>query len=136
MSGTHGDNDGGRVAGSYTFAATLPNGKQCTINGYILADDDVESINKRMDVAAAVVERQRRIAEIPELEAKLQAVKDARSQLIVLAEDLSTPGKKINGQARQYLDQHSVNLRKNEEQIARGELAVMEAKAFVNNVAA
>ena len=72
-----GDNDGGRVAGSYTLTAQLPNGKQLTLSGYILADDGVDDLNKRLDVAAQVVERQRLAAEVPELEAKL-AQREAR----------------------------------------------------------
>ena len=130
-----GNNDDGRVAGSYTFAAQLPNGKTCTIQGYILAIDDFESLNKRMDMAAAVVERQRRIAEIPALEAKVQALEDQRRNIIVTADKLAGQ-KKVNGQESKFLDHHGADLRENEEQVARGRLALLEAKAFINNVGA
>ena len=125
-----GDNDGGRVAGSYTLTAQLPNGKQMTFSGYVLAEDDEAALNTRLDVAMKVVERQRMIAEIPELEKKLEQTEETKRQVETIIEDLG--GKdKLNSQEKQTLNTMRVNIKKIDDDIRRGQVAIANAARAV-----
>jgi seryl-tRNA synthetase len=120
------DNDGGRVAGSYTMQAQLPNGKSLTFSGYVLASDTVDDVHKRLDVAAQVVERQRLAAEIPELEKKLEQVEKAKKQVETIIEDLG--GKdRLSSQEKQQLNTMRVNLKSLDDEIRRGQIAIADA---------
>ena len=130
-----GDNDGGRVAGSYTLTAQLPNGKQLTLSGYILADDGVDDLNKRLDVAAQVVERQRLAAEVPELEAKLAQREDQLRQMTTIIEELSAK-EKLNSREGETLRTMRTNLKLVTDDIEKGKAAVAQAKKISESLAA
>jgi hypothetical protein len=138
-----GDNDKGAVAGSFNFAAQMPNGKSLTFSGYILQGESLEDINAKLDIAEAVVERQRRIAEIPELEAKLDQqmqsmrqaqdiIKDAaRRHSEMIGKDRLTTSEKVQVEKYDEMVQaHQSNLAHLETSVAKGRLAVAEAKAL------
>ena len=138
-----GDNDKGAVAGSFNFAAQMPNGKSLTFSGYILQGESIQDIHAKVDLAEQVVERQRRIAEIPELEAKLDQqlqamrqaqdiIKDsARRHAEMIGKDRLTTSEKV--QIEKYdemMAAHQSNINHLETSIAKGRLAVAEAKAL------
>jgi uncharacterized protein YciI len=138
-----GDNDKGAVAGSFNFAAQMPNGKSLTFSGYILQGESLADINAKLDIAEAVVERQRRIAEIPELEAKLEQqlqsmrqandiIKDAarRHQEMIGKDRLTTSEKVQIEKYDEMVQTHQANLAHLETSVAKGRLAVAEAKAL------
>lgn len=130
-----GDNDGGRVAGSYTMSAQLPNGKQLTLSGYILADDGPDDLNRRLDVAAQVVERQRVAAEIPELEAKLVQREDQLRQMEAIITDLS--GKdKLSSREQENLRTMRTNLKIVNDDIEAGRSAIVKSKKIAETLAA
>lgn len=122
-----GDNDNGRVAGSFTFQAQMPNGKSLSFSGYVLAGSSIEEVNKHLDMAATVVERQRLAAEIPELEKKLEQTEIARSQVETIIVDLSTR-EKVTSQDKQQLNTMRINRKKLEDDIARGRAAIQDAR--------
>jgi hypothetical protein len=141
-----GNNDNGAVAGSFNYAAQMPNGKSLTFSGYILQGESIADIHAKVDLAEKVVERQRRIAEIPELEAKLDQqlqamrqaqdiVKDAaRRHGEMIGKDRLTTAEKL--QVEKYDEQvaaHQSNIAHLETSIAKGKLAVAEAKAMRGN---
>jgi len=130
-----GDNDGGRVAGSYTLTAQLPNGKQLTLSGYVLADDGVDDLNKRLDVAASVVERQRIAAEVPELEAKLSQRQDQLRQMETIIEELSAKDK-LNSREGETLRTMRTNLKIVHDDIDAGKAAIAKAKKIAESLAA
>ena len=128
-----GNNNDGAVAGSFNFSAQLPNGKSLTYSGYILAGEAMSMIDFKLDMAAAAVERQRLIAEVPELEAKLQQYIDARqSHADVLAEAISKlPNAKNKGETAQLevsINTHRVNIAKIDREIARGQEALSKSR--------
>ena len=138
-----GNNDNGAVAGSFNFAAQMPNGKSLTFSGYILQGESMSDIHAKVDLAEQVVERQRRIAEIPELEAKLDQqmqamrqaqdiIKDAaRRHSEMIGKDRLTTSEKV--QIEKYdemMSAHQSNIAHLETSIAKGRLAVAEAKAL------
>ena len=138
-----GNNDNGAVAGSFNFAAQMPNGKSLTFSGYILQGESISDVHAKLDLAAAVVERQRLIAEIPELQAKLdqqlQAMKQAqdivkdaaRRHSEMIGKDRLTTSEKV--QIEKYdemMAAHQSNIAHLETSVAKGRLAVAEAKAL------
>lgn len=122
-----GDNDAGRVAGSFTFQAQMPNGKSLSFSGYVLAGQTPEEVNRHLDMAAAVVERQRLAAEIPTLETKLIQTEDTRRQLIEIISELSSK-ERPTSQEKNHLNTHRVNLQNVERQIVAGQEAIAEAR--------
>lgn len=121
------DNDGGRVAGSFTFNSQLPNGKSLSFSGYVLAGDGIDEVNQRLDVAVQCVERQRLAAEIPELEAKLAQTEKAKVQVETIIEDIAGKNKP-SPQERQTLNTMKVNLKNLDDDIRRGEIAIASAR--------
>ena len=141
-----GDNDKGAVAGSFNFAAQMPNGKSLTFSGYILQGESIDDINAKVDLAERVVERQRRIAEIPELEGKLEQYEHAMQQAQDIVADAYRRHNTLQGKERlttsekqqadkfdEQVAQHQANIGRLEVQIAKGKLAVAEAKALRGN---
>jgi hypothetical protein len=122
-----GDNDGGRVAGSFTFQCQMPNGKSLSFSGYVLAGQTESEVNKHLDIAAAVVERQRLAAEIPTLETKLEQTCKAKDQVEHIIEDLSSR-ERLSSQEKQQLNTMRVNLKSLDDEIRKGEIAIAEAR--------
>ena len=120
-----GDNDEGRVAGSFTFQAQLPNAKTLSFSGYILAGDDEAAANKRLDMASKLVERQRLLSALPMLEDKqrdlVRSEKEMKEQLDDL---LSKPI--LKSAEQQMVNTLKVNLKNFARQIdqVKDELAV------------
>lgn len=115
------------VAGSFQYAAQLPNGKSLSFSGYIVEGDTLADINMKMDVAAEAIERQRMKAEVPELESKLDNLKHTLTQVNTIIEDLSS-GRKLSSQEQQQLNTMKVNRKSIEAQIDEGTAAVARAK--------
>lgn len=122
-----GNNDEGRVAGSFTFNAQMPNGKTLAVSGYILAGDGEDEANQRLDMIARLVERQRLIAEIPELEKKLESMEQALKQTDEIIASLGADGQKLSSQQKQQLNTHTVNRKNILEHIERGKQAIADA---------
>lgn len=127
MSVNQGDNNGGAVAGSFTLSAQLPDGKSLTFSGYVLQGETQDQINEKMDVVALAVERQRMAAEIPELEKKLSAMKDAKDQHEKIHADLSTKDRP-NSQEKASLKQALTNIDFVARQIEKGEAQIAFSK--------
>ena len=122
-----GDNNGGAVAGSFTMSAQMPNGKSLTFSGYILQGEVLADINEKLDVASAVVERQRLASEIPVLEKTMEQQTKARGQVEAIIGELS--GKeKLTSQEKQQLNTMRVNLKSIDDDIRKGEVAISDAR--------
>ena len=122
-----GDNNGGAVAGSFTMSAQLPNGKSLTFSGYILQGEVLADINEKLDIASAVVERQRLAAEIPVLEKTMEQQIKNKSQVESIVEELSGKMHQTT-QDKQQLKTMQVNLRSIDDDIRKGEIAISDAR--------
>lgn len=124
-----------RVAlGNFNLTAQLAggSGKTMTVAGYIYSDDDEAALNARLDLYQRVIDRQRTIAEIPELEAKReQMVKgmDQAREIMAELEERQKNGAALSSQERLNLRNMGVNIAKVKEEIDKGEVAIREAKA-------
>ena len=135
-----GDNNGGAVAGSFNFAAQLPNGKSLTFSGYVLAGESMDEIDRKLDIAAKAVDRQRMIAEIPELEMKLLQLQEGRQQSMDIIASTTTematvdrkgPGyRQKSAQLELQIQNHSVTIKKYDRDIARGSEVLANARAM------
>ena len=126
--------NGTAVTGNFTLQAQLPNGKTCSVAAYLYFGDDEDSINQRMDMYAKCLERQRKIAEIPELEVKMEQLERALQQQQDAYDVLmnkSQNGKRITSQEEAALSNYPVNIQKINEEIARGQLEIERAKKVV-----
>jgi hypothetical protein len=128
------------VVGSFNFSAQLPNGKSLTFSGYVLAGESMDEIDRKLDIAAKAVDRQRMIAEIPELEMKLQQLQEGRQQSMdIIASATSELGKLDNkgpgyrNKAAQHelqINNHRVTIAKYDREIARGSEVLANARAM------
>jgi hypothetical protein len=118
---------GRAVEGTISLTAQLPNGKSIQMSGYVLTGDTLSDINIKLDVMVAAIERQRLIAEVPELEVKLLQLMDARTQMQAILETTSAKSKKTS-QDVQHETTARINIKKLDADIERGEQKVAEAK--------
>ncbi len=126
--------EGTVTTGNFTIQAQLPMGKTITLSGYIYAHNTLDAINKQVDLYHDVIDRQRVRAEIPELEAKLDQkhgmlmnFKDSIDGLIRKKE----AGQKLTSQEKQAVENMNISITRAQEDIAKGEKAVLEAKKAV-----
>lgn len=129
-----GDNDGGRVAGSFTFNAQCGEGKSLSFSGYILAGQTIDEVNAHLDIAAKAVQRQREIAEIPMLEAKLKGITDHREFLIRTVEELEAKkasGKSLTSQEKMNLQGCKVNIEKHARDIEQGQETIAKMRTLL-----
>lgn len=116
--------------GNFQFEAQLPNGKRLILTGYTFDDETGEDLNARLDLAAAVIDRQRFRAEIPELEARLDQHKVALTQHKDHLADLEQKaiGRKLTEQQRLTVENVSRSIKQIANEIVKGEQAIVEAK--------
>lgn len=133
-------NDSSRViAGNFTMTAQLPNGKSLNIAGYLFAGEGEDDFNQKLDFTARAIDRQRLIAEVPELEAKLQQLIDAREQMLNILgtfANVAKAGGKLSSQQKSSEKTAQDNIKTLDKQIARGEEAVQKARDAVAKVVA
>lgn len=123
-----GDNDEGRVAGSFVINCKLTDDKTMTFSQYVLASDTLESINARLDIAAMVVERQRTFASIGSLEEKLLQMENQREHFLDIIADMKGR-EKLASNDRLALQNHQQNIKKYDRDIANMRARILEVKA-------
>lgn len=123
--------EGGLTTGNFTVQAQMPQGKTITMSGYIYSKNTLEGISKQVDLYVAVIDRQRSIAEIPQLEAAMEQKVTALNQLVDHANMLKKKqdsGKKLATSEKQQFDNIFVTIDKYREDIEKGRIAIEEAK--------
>lgn len=124
----------GTILGNFQLAAQLGEqaGKTMTISGYIVSGEDPLTLNARLDQYMAVMDRQRKRAEVPMLEAKLEQMKQALRQQQEIYEDMDGRAKKnqlmTSAEKKNYHEVLPNNMRNLREQIKKGEQAIEDAK--------
>lgn len=115
------------VAGSFTFNAQLADGFTMVFSGYVLQGEDTATINQKMDLARAVVSRQRAFTEIPELEKALDSKRDAIEQFETIVADLSSHDKRTSKQTMD-INNAQMNIKNLRRQIEHGEKVIAEMR--------
>ena len=70
-----------RVDGSFAINVQLSEGFTLNYSGYVIAGQTMDERNVHLDQAMLLVERQRRFAELPKLEARLSAIEQHKEQV-------------------------------------------------------
>lgn len=123
------------VLGNFQLSAQLPDGKSFNVSGYLFSGESVESLNARLDLLHGVVDRQRALAEIPELEKKMDAavkrLVEYKGFCAMLVEKQQKSPKTLSGQEKQQLEAMDVNVKKLTEDIEEGKRTIAETRAKV-----
>ena len=119
------------VLGNFTIQAQAPMGKTFTVSGYIYAEQGEDEVNSQIDKLHRVINRQRLISEIPELEAKLeqriQALNDIKDHFIKL-EEQKNKGIKMSTATRTNYENAQITMRKLADEVEKGIKAIADAK--------
>lgn len=125
---------GALVTGNFTITATMPQGKNINVCGYLYEGESVESVNDRVNVFHDIVDFQRTRSEIPELQLKLEGsikrLEEIKGHYSVLL-DKQNKGGKITSQEKQALSVMDINVKKHLEDIEDGKKVIAEARAKV-----
>lgn len=117
--------------GQFQITAELPNRRGIGCHVSVLQGETLEDINRKIDLAQEVIERQRLRCEIPELEAKrdqmLKSVEQARDVLTEL-EEKQKAGQSLSSQEKMNIGNMRQNIKKMLDEIDKGTLAIAEAK--------
>lgn len=117
--------------GTFQLSAEMPNKRGIGCSVSILQGEDLESINKKLDLCQTAIERQRTRCEIPELEAareqRIKALEQARDVLAELTKK-QQDGERLSSQELLTLRNLGVNIEKAQEDIEKGAAAIVEAK--------
>lgn len=118
------------VIGNFTLQAKMPNEGVITFSGYMYQGEAVQSLNDRLDIVNAVLDRQRTRAEIPLLEANREQIIERMRQTKEVMEELLEKKRtdKASSQERMTLKNMQVGMKKMGEDLEKGEIAIAEAK--------
>ena len=120
------------VCGQFTMQAQLPNGRALTLNGYTYYGEDEDSLNARLDVFQAVLERHRARCEVPELEAKLEmvakAIEDTKAAVAEIERRERQHGNTPSSQEKLSARNMKTNIPRLVDEYEKGRLAIITAK--------
>ena len=119
------------ITGNFNMTAQMPNGRTIAIAGYIYDGESVESLNARMDMLMSCAERQRKKAEIPELQVKIEQLNKAIEQnreAYATLDSRAMTGDRLSSQEKTAMSNYPVNIKHLEEERDRGlrEIAAAE----------
>jgi rRNA processing protein Krr1/Pno1 len=120
------------ITGQFTLSAQLLSGKNISVVGYLYDGEALASVNERVDMLMDVIDRQRTRSEIPELEAQIEKQNQQIEQMLPVYETLAhkaTGAGRLAGTEKQTLTQLESNIKMHRDNIARGEAAIVAAKA-------
>jgi hypothetical protein len=119
------------IIGNFNLQAQLPNSRSISIAGYIYDGEVLQSVNERLDMLQDAIERQKLRCEIPELEVAREQRVTALRQMKEHMEGIEAKerdGRKLTSQERMTLQNMSVNMKKVNEDIEKGDIAIADAK--------
>ena len=120
--------------GSAQLQTKLVNGQELTFSVYLFLGETVEEMNKRLDDLNAVALRQRKISEIPTLEAKLKQAEDQMHQhhsIIESLEQKKASKLKLKAEEETHLRNAPINIKYLQERIEQGNQEIEKLKADV-----
>lgn len=126
----------GAITGNFNITAQLAgsSGRSVQFAGYTYADESQEQLQYRIDRIREVIDRERTLSEIPELEAKrdqmMKGMQQAREVLTEL-EAKQQRGEQLSSQERLNIRNMRTSIAKVEEEIEKGAEAIAEAKKKV-----
>jgi hypothetical protein len=124
------------IIGNFNLTSQLAGGSGRSIQfaGYVYKDETQEQLQYRLDVIRSVIDRERTISEIPELEAKREQMIKGMEQAREILTELETRqqnGGQLSSQERLNVRNMRTNIQKVSEEIEKGTRAIEEAKRKV-----
>ena len=122
------------VVGQFTLSAQLQGGKNITVLAHLYSGETKEAINDRLDLLSSVIDRQRTLSEIPEIEAQVEKQQLQLGQALESMNELleaKKNGAKLTTTQQQHLKTMETNLKVHKDNIDRGEAAIKLAKEKV-----
>lgn len=123
------------ISGNFEVTMQLSQQRHLKVTGYIFTDDTIDEINKRVDVAQDVLERQfmrvdvtNKAAQIESMEANIKAIQEHTEGLVAKRKE----GKSLTSQEKQQLANSGAQLDKMREIIATTQNAISAAKIKLN----
>lgn len=119
------------ITGNFNLTATLgQSGKTMQVSGYIYDGESQESLQHRIDIYREVMDREKTLAEIPELEARREQLIKGLGQAGDVLAELKEKQKNgtLSSQDRLNLRNHSTNIERMKEEIDKGTQVIAEAK--------
>lgn len=123
------------VAGSFECAVQLSDRRTFKVTGYFFSDDDVQQMNRRVDMAQDVLDRQSIRADLVNKEAQivghtqnLESIRENVEGLLALQRD----GKKLTSQQKQMVDNFDTTTRQAMKMIESLRAAIKEGRQKIN----
>lgn len=123
------------ITGNFNLTAQLgASGRTIQFAGYVYDGESLESVQARVDLFRSIIDREKTLAEIPELEARreqmLKGLEQAREVLTEL-ETRKKNGDRLNSQELLNVQNMRVNITKVSQEIDKGTQAIADAKRKV-----
>lgn len=123
------------VIGNFSFTLPAPNGAQLSISGYVYGSESKGSLDERMDLCRASLERQQRLMEIPVLEAQLEHLEKAKVDMekayVDLLERQKKAPKTLPSQEQANLRNYPLQIKGVDAQIEKARSKIAEARTGV-----
>ena len=119
------------ITGNFNLTATLgQSGKSMQVAGYIYDGESQESLEGRIAIMRDIMDKEKILAEIPELEARREQLIKGLSQAGDVLAELKEKQEKgtLSSQERLNMRNHSTNLKRMQEEIDKGTQAIAQAK--------
>ena len=121
------------VIGNFSFTLPAPNSAQLSVSGYLYSGESKESLDDRMDVCRESLMRQQRLLEIPVLEAHLEQLEKARTDIMAAYADLlerqKLAPKSMPSQEQANLKNYPMQLKSLEQQLGKAQQKIAEARS-------
>ena len=111
------------ITGNFEITLPAPNGASLRITGYAYAGEDIESLNKRMDVCRDALTRQQSFLEKPVLEERVKMLKTQQEHVEKAYIELLEKNKagRMASAERQHLQNYPIQLKQLREELTKGE---------------
>lgn len=123
------------VIGNFSFTLPAPNGATLSISGYVYGNEAKQSLDERMDLCRKSVERQQRLMEIPLLEAQLEQLEKAKTDMqqayVDLLERQKKAPKSLPSQEQANLRNYPLQIKGVDAQIEKAHKKIAESRAGV-----
>lgn len=120
------------ITGNFNLTAQLgASGRTIQFAGYVYDGESQESVQGRIDIMRAIIDREKTLAEIPELEAKREQMLRGLEQAREIMHDLERrqkAGENLSSQERLNLRNMRTNVENVAKEIDKGTAAIAEAK--------
>ncbi len=126
----------GTICGNYQVSYPMPNGVNVSLSGYMVDTDTRETLNAKLDDAMAVMQRQARLAAIPQIKMTIEKLTSDLGQHKKAFEAINAKtsrGEILATQEKTQLENLPVNIRALTDRIEAEKKSLAELEAEVQS---